>query len=67
MLRSLRDYKKSLDARRSTREAFEQLYNMECWEPAELPRSIIYIIEEATGEKKEVIGYNANIIQAPKL
>jgi hypothetical protein len=38
---------------------------MECWEPAELPRSIIYIIEEATGEKKEVIGYNANIIQAP--
>jgi hypothetical protein len=38
---------------------------MECWEPAELPHSIIYIIEEATGEKKEVITYNANIIQAP--
>lgn len=45
----------SLEIRSSTKEAFEQLYNMECWQPVELPRSIINIIEEANQEKTEIL------------
>ena len=53
MRQSLRACKSQLDHR--AKDAFEQLYNMECWQPVELPRSIINIIEEANQEKTEIL------------
>ena len=52
---NLKVYKKSLEARRSTRDAFELLYNVDCREPAELPKSIKEALKERTGIQKEVI------------